>query len=48
MRLGGPELQRQSADNVYEPLWASIHELLSGKLVPEAARDALRLALRDR
>lgn len=48
LRLDGPELSRQSDDNVYEPVWMPVSELLDGRLVPVAARDALRSAFHDR
>ena len=42
--LGGPEVERQSAGNVYEPMWSSPERMLSA-LVPEGARDAVRHVL---
>lgn len=38
MRVSGPEVQRQSPDNVYEPCWIGIDELEAENLQPSAVR----------
>lgn len=42
LRLGGPEVERSSAMNSYEPLWAGLDSLT--ELVPMAAHAAIRAA----
>lgn len=42
LRLGGPERQRQSADNWYGPAWISLSDLEAENLQPEEVRPLLR------
>jgi len=46
LRLGGPEAQRNGPLNRYEPAWVSSSSPTG--LVPESAREAVRLALAGR
>lgn len=46
LRLGGPELARFSAENVYTPQWVPIEQLAGIGLVPEDAVVAVAAALR--
>jgi 8-oxo-dGTP diphosphatase len=43
--LGGPEATRSSAPNTYEPRWVPIAELDLINLVPDHARQAVRIQL---
>lgn len=45
LRLGGPEVARASAENVYLPRWAPIKQLDAVGLVPEEAVAAVAEAL---
>lgn len=42
LRLGGPELERSTATNCYTPQWLPLGSVT--RLVPDAARDAVRMA----
>lgn len=46
LRLGGPEVERSSAENVYTPRWVEIAQLADIGLVPEDAVVAVTAALR--
>lgn len=47
--LGGPERERASATNRYEPIWVPLGDLAQTPLVPEGAQHAVELAReRDR
>lgn len=46
--LGGPERERASEVNQYEPRWVEVASLAQIPLVPEAARQAVQLALEAR
>ncbi|MCJ1713044.1 NUDIX domain-containing protein [Curtobacterium sp. VKM Ac-2922] len=43
--LGGPERDRASATNRYEPRWVAVDALATIPLVPETARRAVELAV---
>jgi len=43
--LGGPELERASAANRYEPRWVDLNTIPQIPLVPDGARSAVQLAL---
>jgi ADP-ribose pyrophosphatase YjhB (NUDIX family) len=43
--LGGPEIERASELNQYEPRWVEVGSLAQIPLVPEAARQAVQLVL---
>lgn len=45
LALGGPELERRSTSNRYEPKWVDVGELATIPLVPDAARHAVQLAV---
>lgn len=48
MRLGdGPEGIRQSAENHYEPAWTNLDRLEAVNLVPEGARELVRVLKDD-
>jgi len=42
MAVSGPEVQRQSPDNSYEPAWIPISQLDGENLQPEAVRSLVR------
>ncbi|MGO2774496.1 MAG: NUDIX domain-containing protein [Brachybacterium tyrofermentans] len=46
LRLGGPEVERSSDENVYTPRWVEIDQLAGIGLVPEGAVSAVAAALR--
>lgn len=46
--LGGPEIERASELNQYEPRWVEVALLTQIPLVPEAARQAVQLVLKAR
>lgn len=46
LRLGGPEVARSSAENVYSPRWVPVEHLGGVGLVPEEAVAAVAEALR--
>ena len=46
--LGGPEIERASELNQYEPRWVEVALLAQIPLVPEAARHAVQLVLEAR
>lgn len=46
--LGGPEIDRASELNQYEPRWVELSLLEHIPLVPEAAREAVKLVLEAR
>ncbi|WP_133520972.1 NUDIX domain-containing protein [Curtobacterium flaccumfaciens] len=46
--LGGPESERGSEVNQYEPRWVEVASLARIPLVPEAARQAVQLVLEAR
>ena len=46
--LGGPESERASEVNQYEPRWVEVASLAQIPLVPEAARQAVQLVLEAR
>lgn len=41
VKLGGPEAERNSEDNWYQPEWMSISEVQNINLVPETAKEKL-------
>lgn len=43
--LGGPELHRASESNEYDPRWVAATSLEAERLVPDEARQAVRLVL---
>jgi 8-oxo-dGTP diphosphatase len=43
--LGGPELHRASDSNKYDPSWVAVTSLDEERLVPDEARQAVRLVL---
>lgn len=45
LALGGPELERTSTSNRYEPKWVDVGSLVRIPLVPDAARHAVQLAV---
>ncbi|MGO2360916.1 MAG: NUDIX domain-containing protein [Brachybacterium tyrofermentans] len=47
LRLGGPEVERSSDENVYTPRWVEIVQLADIGLVPEGAVVAVAAALRS-
>ncbi len=38
LQLGGPEIERQSEANFYEPMWVSLDRLSEYRLLPEEIR----------
>ncbi|WP_288468175.1 NUDIX domain-containing protein [uncultured Curtobacterium sp.] len=46
--LGGPEIERASDMNQYEPRWVEVASLAQIPLVPEAARQAVQLVIEAR
>ncbi|WP_396290731.1 NUDIX domain-containing protein [Curtobacterium sp. KT1] len=46
--LGGPEIDRASELNEYEPRWVKVGLLAHIPLMPEAAREAVKLVLEAR
>jgi 8-oxo-dGTP diphosphatase len=46
--LGGPELERASGANQYEPKWADVDSLAQIPLLPDEARRAVQLVLNAR
>ncbi|WIE71596.1 NUDIX domain-containing protein [Curtobacterium sp. MCJR17_020] len=46
--LGGPEIERASELNQYEPRWVEVAFLAQIPLVPEAARQAVQLVVEAR
>lgn len=46
--FGGPEIERASELNQYEPRWVEVALLAQIPLVPEAARQAVQLVLKAR
>jgi 8-oxo-dGTP diphosphatase len=45
LTFGGPEQERASDQNQYEPRWLEVGSLAQATLVPEAARQAVQLVL---
>ncbi len=48
LALGGPEIERASNQNHYEPKWVDVVSLGQLPLVPEEARQAVQLVLEAR
>ncbi|WP_248704803.1 NUDIX domain-containing protein [Curtobacterium sp. MWU13-2055] len=48
LQLGGPEIDRASELNQYEPRWVELGLLAHIPLVPEVAREAVKLVLEAR
>ena len=42
LRLGGPEAERQSEMNFYEPMWVPLDRLSDCRLLPDAIKEMIR------
>lgn len=40
-KLGGPELERNNRNNMYEPIWVELNKLVSLNLYPELGKEKL-------